>query len=468
MNFVFALCDLLMEMAPWLLFGFFVAGVLHVFVPRILFRKFLSGNNARSVFYGALLGVPLPLCSCGVIPTAMGLRKDGASRGACVSFLISTPQTGVDSICATGALLGLPFALIRPLVAFTTGVVGGTLANWLVPEEKRVLENAQVTEDRGEKLICEEEMEIDDAIPQSFFGKICAVFRYGFGDMMQDIGLWLTVGLILAAFITVLVPDGFLVQFSENPCLGMLAILALASVMYVCATGSIPIAAALMAKGVSPGAAFILLMAGPATNLAAMFVVAKGLGRKTFWIYLTTILCGALLAALGIDFLCPREWFVTVGTAEPVASCCRDASTLWDWVKIGSAILLVLALARGLILRTGLFARAGIRGRAGQTGCVGKGGGDADKRETGVFNIKEGENQMNASDSSTPYVRRFRVKGMTCAHCRSFVEKSIREVPGVESVSVDLASGIAEATGSADECEIIQAVENAGFGIKPL
>ncbi len=436
MNFVFALCDLLMEMAPWLLFGFFAAGVLHVFVPRILFQKFLSGNNARSVFFGALLGVPLPLCSCGVIPTAMGLRKDGASRGASVSFLISTPQTGIDSICATGALLGLPFALIRPLVAFTTGLIGGTLVNWFVSDD-------ETSENQDVKF----ESEAASAIPGSLVGKFREVFRYGFGDMMQDIGLWLIIGLILAAFITVLVPDGFLARFADTPCLGMLAILALASVMYVCATGSIPIAAALMAKGVSPGAAFILLAAGPATNLAAMFVVAKGLGRKTFLIYLSTILCGALLAAVGIDFLCPREWFLseTVASGSP-SCCCGGGFSLWNGIKIGSAVLLVILLLRGLILRASK-------------------GSIADKVENKVSDIEKGEEEMSTNDSAT---RRFHVTGMTCTHCRSFVETSIKRVPGVESVKVDLASGLVETTGSADDVKIIQAVEEAGFGIRAV
>jgi len=437
MNFVFALGDLLIEMAPWLLFGFFVAGVLHVFVPRSIFRKFLAGNSVRSVFFGALLGVPLPLCSCGVIPTAMGLRKDGASRGASVSFLISTPQTGADSIFATWALLGLPFALIRPCAAFATGIIGGLLVNWLVPEDKAI-----------SNLPADDEQLEETYLPQSFPGKIWEVFRYGFGDMMRNIGLWLTIGLILAAFITVLIPDDFLLRFSETPWLGMLAILALASAMYVCATGSIPIAAALMMKGISPGAAFILLMAGPATNLAAMLVVRKGLGRKTFWIYLLTILSGALLTAIGIDFFCPREWFIQKTAAVDAPACCRDCSSIWELIKIGSAIFLVLLLLRGLI------AQAVTKRVKAQ-------------RKNQVLNSEEtkDKNKMNMNESK---VYEFRVTGMTCTHCRSFVEKSIKLVSGVETVKVDLASGIAEVSGSATEKEIIQAVEEAGFGISVI
>lgn len=417
MNFLNALMNLLLEMAPWILLGFFAAGLLHVFVPKTLFRRFLSGGGVRSVFWGAMLGIPLPLCSCGVIPTAMGLRKDGASRGASVSFLISTPQTGVDSILATWSLMGLPFALIRPIAALITGLAGGFLVNLgTEKEESQTTESAFPQSDEPKRTLSE---------------KTAEGFRYAFIEMLGDIGKWLTVGLILAAAITVLVPDELFTGLESRPWLGMFAVLLLACPMYVCATGSIPIAAALMAKGFSPGAAFVLLMAGPATNLGAMFIVGKVLGRKTLVIYLATILAGAFLTGLCIDSFCPREWFTLNATLCP-ACCGGPESGVWAWVKILSAVLLVGLLVNSLILER-----------------------FKNRKETEEMKENETENS-----------RTYKVTGMTCSHCRNFVEKSIRAVPGVENVTVDLATGRAEVFGPADPEEVKKAVEEAGFEIE--
>ncbi|MBR0191762.1 MAG: permease [Thermoguttaceae bacterium] len=417
MNFLDALVDLLLEMAPWILLGFFAAGLLHVFVPKTLFRRFLSGGGVRSVFWGAMLGIPLPLCSCGVIPTAMGLRKDGASRGASVSFLISTPQTGVDSILATWSLMGLPFALIRPIAALITGLAGGIFVNWRTEKDEPKITGETPPEADGPKL--------------TPFGKVRECFRYAFVEMLGDIGKWLTIGLILAAGITVLVPDGLFAGLETRPWLGMFAVLLLACPMYVCATGSIPIAAALMAKGFSPGAAFVLLMAGPATNLGAMLIVGKVLGRKTLVIYLATILAGALLTGLCIDSFCPREWFTLSATLRP-ACCGGHEDGVWAWVKILSAVLLVGLLVNSLILER-------------------------------FRNRKENEEMK---ENETGNSRTYQVTGMTCSHCRNFVEKSIRAVPGVEDVTVDLATGRAEVFGPADPEEVKKTVEEAGFEIE--
>ncbi|MDE5959958.1 MAG: permease, partial [Muribaculaceae bacterium] len=113
---------MLCEMAPYLLLGFLFAGMLHAFLPASFYNRHLGRPGFWSVAKAAMFGVPLPLCSCGVIPTAMSMRRQGASRAATVSFLISTPQTGVDSILATGSLLGWPLALIRPIAAFATAL----------------------------------------------------------------------------------------------------------------------------------------------------------------------------------------------------------------------------------------------------------------------------------------------------------------------------------------------------------
>ena len=230
-RYITPLIDLLNEMTPYLLLGFLIAGVLHEFVPRRIYADKLSRNNFSSALWAALFGVPLPLCSCGVIPTATSLYREGASKGATVSFLISTPQTGVDSILATASVIGIPFAIIRPVVAFITAIAGGIITNRICQsEDKAKQQSGQTTEHK------------------SFAQKVIGTLRYGFIEMIQDIGKWIVIGLVIAAIITVVIPDNFFVTLNRYPLLNMLMVLAVSTPMNLCATGSIPIAAALMLK----------------------------------------------------------------------------------------------------------------------------------------------------------------------------------------------------------------------------
>ena len=231
--------NLINEMSPYLLLGFGFAGILHAFVPSRIYRRYLGKADFRSVLWAALIGVPLPLCSCGVIPTAMSLRKEGASRGATTSFLISTPQTGLDSILATVALLGIPFAIMRPLAALVTGILGGLLVNGLTKREP-------------DENICSNQCASEEASSIGFGARLLEALRYGFVDMIQDIGRWLIIGLVIAGLITIFVPDDFFLKYAGTPLASMAVVLAISIPMYVCATGSIPIAAALMLKGITP------------------------------------------------------------------------------------------------------------------------------------------------------------------------------------------------------------------------
>ena len=215
-----AFLNVVCEMAPYLLLGFFIAGVLHVFVPQKFYANYLSRNNKLSVLWAALLGVPLPLCSCGVIPTAIGLRNEKASKGAIASFLIATPQTGIDSILATFSLMGLGFAIIRPTAALITGVCGGLLVNRLVRED-------DLKDDSFTSCLVESG------------NRIWRVLKYAYYDMLRDIGLRLLIGLVVAALIQVAVPDEFFLSFGSQPLLQMLVILVIAVPMYICSTGSI-------------------------------------------------------------------------------------------------------------------------------------------------------------------------------------------------------------------------------------
>ena len=413
MNEIF---DLINKMSPYLLLGFFLAGVMHAFVPNTLYRRYLGGSSFRSVLNAAILGVPLPLCSCGVIPTAMSLKKEGASKGATVSFLIATPQTGVDSIIATYSLMGLPFALIRPLAALITALFGGQMVNWF--DKKDSPAAASAASGSGPKVAGE-----SSKTGMTFGKKVVSVFKYAYVDMMQDIGRWLIVGLVVAGLITVFVPESFFALFADNSLLSMLIVLLFAIPMYLCATGSIPIAVALMMKGLSPGTALVLLMAGPAVNAASMLVVGKVLGKRTLLIYLLSITAGAIAFGLGIDWLLPREWFTT---SLGMVSESSGAST--DWFSIGCSIVMALLLVNAMILRFR---------HMDDCGC-----------------------QDQECECKT---RTYRIEGLRCNHCKANAEKAIAALEGVEKVEIDLASGIAVVEGKVAEDDIRKAVESLGF-----
>ena len=404
--------DLINNMAPYLLLGFFLAGVMHAFVPQTLYRRYLGGSSFRSVLNATLLGIPIPLCSCGVIPTALSLRKEGASRGATVSFLISTPQTGVDSIIATYSLMGLPFALLRPLVALITSLLGGCLVNQF-DDKEAVAELASDTS-------CV-------APAQSLRQKIQSAFRYAFVEMMQDIGRWLLLGLVVAGLITVFVPDSFFAHFVDKPLFSMLLVLAFAIPMYLCATGSIPIAVALMLKGLSPGTALVLLMAGPAVNVASMWVISKVMGKKTLLLYLISIVGGAIGFGLGVDYLLPREWFAT-----PLTHIHDVHAQGVSWFNLGCLALLMVLLAHAFILRY---------------------------RKPQVCTCHEGCGRAEAPASTWTLT----VKGMSCNHCKANVEKAILKVEGVERVEINLADGQTVVYGVCDKEAVRKSVEAIGF-----
>lgn len=244
MDLLNSLLFMLNAMSPYILTGFLIAGVMHAFIPQRTFARHLSGSGPKSAVKAALIGIPLPLCSCGVLPAAVAMRRNGASRAASTSFLISTPQTGVDSIAATWSLLGPAFAVIRPVAALTTAVLGGMAVGR--------------TEKGQENEACGRAAAEPASAPKSFVGKCLDALRYGFVDLVGGIGGWLVAGLLVAALITVYVPDDLFAAFGGRPLLSMLVVLLVAIPMYVCATGSIPIAMSLILKGRKPCRAKVL------------------------------------------------------------------------------------------------------------------------------------------------------------------------------------------------------------------
>lgn len=420
-DFWMSLLTVVNAMSPYLLLGFLIAGVLHVFVPKRFYARYLSRDNKWSVFWAALLGIPLPLCSCGVIPTAIGLKNERASKGAVGSFLIATPQTGIDSILATFSLLGLGFAIVRPVAALVTGVCGGLIINRLVHED--------------ENYSAEDTSHLS---PLSSHLKIWRVLHYAFFEMIQDIGLRLSVGLLLAALINVAVPDDFFLTFGSQPLLQMLVILVVAVPMYICSTGSIPIAAALMMKGLSPGAALVMLMAGPAVNMASILVVRKSLGSRFTTIYLLTIVVGSVLFGLLLNATELFTPFLTKGRL-PVAfhtslftsydACCTTEPSSPDIFRIICSCLLVLFIINALTMK--LFSR---------------------------FKKEE------VTEGTTVYC----VEGMHCNHCKAAVEGVVSKLKGVMAVEANPAASTLTVTGDAPESSIRTAVEQAGFEFKGL
>ena len=515
-NFFLSLWAIVLDMAPYLLLGFMIAGLLYAFVPQTLIARHMARPGFRSVLNATLLGIPLPLCSCGVIPTTVGLRRAGVSRGACTSFLISTPQTGVDSILATYSVLGLPFAIVRPIAALVTGIFGGIATDKLMtPSDsptgggQRGEEGHCDAEESADGVVkvgcscgcgCHDEDDCDDdcdchdhdhshahnhahnhdhicesaTVPEAsasglsaFFRKLQTAFNYAFGELLEDVGKWLAVGLIIAAVITVAVPDNFFDALKDYPFVNMLIVLAIAIPMYVCATGSIPIALSLMMKGLTPGAALVLLMAGPAINSASMLVINKAFGRKQTVIYITTIIIGAILFGLGIDYLLPQEWFAVTAT-NAVDACC-EGEDHGSWFSIGCSILFLLLLARALWHTYGhghshehshrppLTPPQGEenRGAEAEDGCCCCGSG----KESVAISFSQ-ENNAQAEAVIT-------IHGMNCSHCAKNAQDAILSVPGVKSAEVDHIAGSAvvkAAEGCALDIDAIKkAIEEAGY-----
>lgn len=408
MEYLTELLNLLNAMSPYLLLGFFVAGVLHVYIPKSTFSRLLSKRGLRSVSLAALFGIPLPLCSCGVIPTAMSLKREGASDGATVSFLIATPQTGVDSILATYGVLGLPFAIIRPIVALIVALMGGLLVDGLSNTKVDNRASISCASDKSERL------------------GFVDIFKYGFVDMLQDLGKWLAVGLLIAAAITVFVPDSLFELFSDHYLLNILVILLLSIPMYICSTGSIPIAVSLLMKGVSPGAALIFLMAGPATNVATFAVVRKVLGLKSTILYLVSIIIGAIGFALVIDLVLPTEWFTST-----ISAACDDIHCSGPkWWQTASSVLFIALLVNAYICK-----------------------------------LRFGSSHSHDIEI-TPTTQIFKVKGIRCNHCKANIERALTALPDTTSATADVATGEVKVEGTTPASTIISTIKELGFEVE--
>ncbi len=288
-QFITETWHILTDAAPYVIFGFLAAGLIKALLPEDAVARHLGGGSFAAVVKASLLGIPLPLCSCGVIPAAIGLRKQGAGRGPSAAFLVSTPESGVDSIAITWALLDPVMTVVRPLAAFVTGTLTGVLIS-LLPEEKTELD-AQQNSCGCADSCCETGTHEKGTL----VNRIIDGVRYAFGELLKDIGGWLLLGVVIAGLVATLVPDGFFAMIFEHEAVSLFLMLLVGIPLYMCASASTPIAAALVLKGLSPGAALVFLLAGPATNAATLTVVARFWGRKATAVYLAVIACCSLL-----------------------------------------------------------------------------------------------------------------------------------------------------------------------------
>ena len=342
------LWDLFVDMSFYIVIGLIFTGLLHAFVKKDAILKHIGKDNTSSVVKASVLGVPLPLCSCGVVPTAMYLGKSGASKGSVVSFLTSTPQTGVDSIIATYGMMGPLFAVYRAVSAFFSGIISGVVTNLFCKHDHINYGHAPVTcacshdhkeeQQQHEHTSCcshehkEEQQEHEHTSccshehkeeqhqhehisccshehkeehhqhKESFASKMKRAFDYAFGEFLDEIAVHFVVGLLIAALISTLLPESLLASFS-NPLVSMLLMVVIGIPMYICSTASIPIAVSLIMKGVSPGAAFVFLFAGPVTNVASLAILVKTLGKKVTAIYLASAAICAIAFGLLLDYI---------------------------------------------------------------------------------------------------------------------------------------------------------------------
>lgn len=417
-------------MSPYLLFGFLVAGVLSVSLPSRFIAEHLGGRGVRAVFYAALVGVPLPLCSCGVIPVAAFLRQRGAGKGATTAFLISTPQTGVDSILVTYSVLGPIIAAFRPVVAFLSGLLGGAIVDLVEPVEPPGSPTGSPppapVSDKPRRLVWQ-------------------VFHHGFVTLPRDIGKSLVVGLVLAAAISYALPDDiFLHMPGGGSGVGAMLLMMLAGIpLYVCATASVPVAAALIAKGVSPGAAMVFLITGPASNMASVATIWRIMGRRPAVAYLASIAASALAAGFALDGFFP---LAGAGVSQAVSAC--HGVSGWNAAQVCSAFLLAGVLSAACVPWNRLW-----KPRVISTPVTPDGGAPPPERD--------GETGHPGAA-----VLHFQVDGLTCPRCARALELALAGEKGVGRAAVDFPSGTACVYGDPDPALVISAAAGLGYTMK--
>tara|TARA_B110000014_G_C20112788_1_gene586666 strand:- start:436 stop:1692 length:1257 start_codon:yes stop_codon:yes gene_type:complete len=412
-TFILEMWALCLEMAPFLMLGMFVSGIISIFVDSRFILKHIGSNNFSSILKSTVMGIPIPLCSCGVIPVAATLREAGASKGSTVSFLVSTPQTGIDSIFLTYGMLGPIFAIFRPLAAFISGLFSGMVINHLDDDVHHHLKNPNNIPSERKSLLNEARSGI----------------KYGFLTLPADIVVPLSQGLIIATLIGMFIPPDLIASyFSSSLYILYFLMLAVSLPLYVCATASIPIAVVLMSKGIPAGAVFVFLMAGPATNASSIAVIKNILGTRTLYQYLALISLTAIVFGAILDFF----FTIILPGMENISHVHGNDSPF----SIFLTIIFLLILANSY--------RYSIRG-----------------------SNQENEEVDSSLDQLVENKISLKVGGMTCSHCKESVENAVKSCEGVQNVSVDLLTGMVEVGGSSfDDSAIQNKIKSIGFELK--
>lgn len=404
------------QMAPYLLFGFLMAGVLSVCVPAAWVERHLGGRGVWPVLKASLLGVPLPLCSCSVLPVSASIRRHGASRSATSAFLLSTPQTGVDSIAVTYALLGPVFAVFRPIAALLTGLAGGGLVELVEPSGG---DGAQ-----AQPAACEEPCCSD----QGRKGVVARVLHFALVTLPRDLGGALLVGIVIAGGLTALLEPNQWQQYIGSGAMSILLLMAAGVPVYVCATASVPIAAGLMHAGASPGAALAFLIAGPATNAATFATVWKLLGRRTAVLYLVIVALSAVAGGLLLNWLIPSAHAPQLHPDAHV-----HETTGGNWIDHLAAIGLVAVFAFSYL--------------------------SARRRKTAEPEAAEEQAPTGAGQRLE-----LTIGGMTCGHCAQTVGRALRGCQGVHRAEVRLQQRLAIVTGEGlDPQRLADVVAQLGY-----
>ncbi len=366
------------EVAIYLILGFAIAAVLHVLFPESIIRRHFGQDSVTSVFKATLFGIPLPICSCGVVPVAASLRRSGASKGATAAFLIATPQVGADSFMITYSLLGWVFGVFRIIAAMITALLAGILVN--------LLKRKDAADDTPHSRA---------ASAETLRDRIRGLPQYIEYELLGPIATALLIGILIAGIISALIPDNFFAGFLGGEITSMFVMLIIGIPMYVCASASTPIAASLILKGLSPGAALVFLLTGPATNAMSIATVLKILGKRATFIYLASI--AGVSLALGFAL----NWVVGIYGIEQVIST-HQHDMLPMWLKLSGSALLLLMLGWYYI-----------------------------SQQVTQKSLKEQENMSNMMSLN--------VNGMTCQHCAANVKRAVEGVGGSQ-VKVDLSA----------------------------
>jgi uncharacterized membrane protein YraQ (UPF0718 family)/copper chaperone CopZ len=394
LNILIEIWHLLLIVSPWLLLGFIIAGIIHSFIGEEFVKNHLGGSGFIPVLKSTLFGIPLPVCSCGVIPIAAGLRRDGASKASTMAFLVSTPTTGVDSLFVTYAFLGVLYMIARPLAALIAGLFIGVLV-YSSEKEPRVQ-----TSDHGSHS----HISVSDRIRKAL--------SYGFGTLPEDISKSLLFGIIAGGILFAIIPRDIASGYLSNPLIAYPLVLAIAIPLYVCAIGAVPIAAALLSKGLMPGAALTFMIAGPATNTVTLAFIGQKLGKKILLLYVTAIIGIAVVFGIVFDV-------ITSGRA--VNHMLSPGEKIPMIIQLISAILILALLLRTFVKQ------------------------------------KSKEVDMDYS---------FYVPNMTCKHCAMTIEQAVKQVAGVKRVKIFPDKKLVKIDGNIDENVIRKQIENAGYTVE--